>query len=176
MKTKQLLFFAFLISACIILLSFRSKPVQAKPEVRNLHHIDYMMKHKVPIDTALKIEKSVRVWSDHFGIDENLVLAVIKTESTFRKNAIGTKNDSGLMQVVPKWHPEKIATAKDVIGDANLLNIQTNIFIGTWVLSDCLYKHGNETKALLCYNGSLGKRTDYAKKVLKFKRKIEETV
>ena len=68
----------------------------------------------------------------HNGIDENLVYAVIKAESGFRKNAKSDAGAVGLMQIMP-------ATAFFVrqlyaLPDGDLFEPSYNILIGTHYL------------------------------------------
>jgi TPR repeat protein len=47
------------------------------------------------------IESWVQQIAPHYGIDPNLVMAVIKAESAFKMNAMSNKNAQGLMQLIP---------------------------------------------------------------------------
>jgi len=73
------------------------------------------------------------------------------------------------MQVIPKWHKEKVIAARDKLGNPELFNIDTNIFIGAWILKDCLIKHKDTSKALLCYSGQT---EGYDQKVMREYRKF----
>lgn len=102
---------------------------------------------------ANQIVHSVYKWSSEFKVDKKLLLAIAKVESTFNKYAISPSGALGIMQVIPKWHKEKVIAARDKLGNPELFNIDTNIFIGAWILKDCLIKHRDTSKALLCYSG-----------------------
>ncbi len=94
------------------------------------------------------------------GLQPELVLAVIQTESAFNQFAISRVGAQGLMQVMPFW--------KNEIGreDDNLTQVATNLRYGCTILSYYLDKEkGNLTRALARYNGSLGK-TWYPERVL----------
>lgn len=112
-------------------------------------------------------------WAAKYRIDPLLILSVIHTESTFAKHAISSAGAFGLMQVLPKWHLDKIKDARDVTGTPELFDIDTNIYLGTRILKECQNKYQTIEKSLLCYNGSVGTNSDYAIKVLKNKRKLE---
>jgi soluble lytic murein transglycosylase-like protein len=94
-----------------------------------------------------------------------LVLAVIAVESTFRPRVVSHAGARGLMQIIPKWHPDTIAE----IGGANaLFDPNKNIQAGVRILAEYLdAQDGNLRKALLRYNGShRNPRSPYADKVL----------
>jgi soluble lytic murein transglycosylase-like protein len=94
-----------------------------------------------------------------------LVLAVIAVESTFRPRVVSHAGARGLMQIIPKWHPDTIAA----IGGAQaLFDPVKNIQAGVRILVQYLEaQDGNLRRALLRYNGSLrNPRSPYADKVL----------
>ena len=80
------------------------------------------------------------------NIDPFLIVSLMKTESKFHPRAKSTEGARGLMQVIPKWHQDKIK-------GRNIEHIETNIEVGTQVLADCLDKHrGRLRRALNCYS------------------------
>jgi soluble lytic murein transglycosylase-like protein len=89
--------------------------------------------------------------SQNQKIDPLLTLAVIKVESNFDYMAASkTSNASGLMQIIPYWHKDKITVAQ-------VFDPTANIRAGTKALRDYLGNHGGDVnKALKNYNGSLG--------------------
>jgi soluble lytic murein transglycosylase-like protein len=118
----------------------------------------------IPRNEAKEIMSSIYRWANAFNVDNKLVLAITKIESGFNKYAISSSGAFGLMQVVPSWHKEKVIRARDTLGDPNLFSINTNIYIGTWILKDCIKKHVGVYAALQCYSGGT---PGYADKVLK---------
>ena len=89
------------------------------------------------------------------GIDPVLVLAVAAVESKFKSRAVNpVTGATGLMQVVPQWHQDKIVKLG---GDPALLLIEPNIAVGTAILADYLEaEDGNLEQALGRYLGSAG--------------------
>lgn len=84
-------------------------------------------------------------------LEFELLLAVIFVESSFNPNAESGYGAIGLMQVVPKWHLDKI----NQYGDESILyDIPTNITIGTDILVGYLQREGDIRTALHRYNGS----------------------
>jgi soluble lytic murein transglycosylase-like protein len=84
------------------------------------------------------------------GLDPDLVLAVIRVESNFRKYAISSAGARGYMQIKTFW--------ADIVGEpsSDLFNVKTNLRLGCAILRSYLDKeHGNVDRALARYNGSL---------------------
>lgn len=105
------------------------------------------VKASVSTDTIRRIINVVYAQARKHDIDPFLIITTIKTESRFRANAKSSAGAQGLMQVMPRWHRDKIA-------GRNIRNIETNIEVGTTILVDCLDKHNqNVNLALICYSG-----------------------
>lgn len=112
--------------------------------------------------TRLDFLTTVQYEAKRAGLDPQLVLGVIEVESNFRKYAVSRAGARGYMQVMPFW--------AELIGSAehNLFNLRTNLRYGCIILRHYLdIERGDLTRALARYNGSLGKKSSYATKVLK---------
>lgn len=109
------------------------------------------------------------------GVDPYLILAVMAIESSFNPVAQSSAGAVGLMQVIPRWHPETGAS------EINLTDDQKNIKAGAVALKKFLkMSSGNVEMALLKYNGSARDPSKkYAKKVMgrwmKFKAWAQDT-
>ena len=95
-------------------------------------------------------EEFVSMYSDEYGVDENLVFAVIKAESNFQEDAVSHKDALGLMQIM-KETAEDVARKYNIEIDFNnsereILNVQNNIKIGTKYLAVLLEKYKNIPK------------------------------
>ena len=111
-------------------------------------------------EDRLKLLKVVHREANRVGLQPELVLAVIHTESTFNRFAVSSVGAQGLMQIMPFWRKE---LGRD---DDNLIELETNIRYGTTILSYYLKREkGNLSRALARYNGSLGK-TWYPERVM----------
>ena len=105
-------------------------------------------------------EEFVSMYSDEYGVDENLVFAVIKAESNFQEDAVSHKDALGLMQIM-KETAEDVAKKYNIEIDFNnsekeLLNVQNNIKIGTKYLAVLLEKYKNKEVAVAAYNAGIG--------------------
>jgi soluble lytic murein transglycosylase-like protein len=104
---------------------------------------------------------SVQYEAKRAGLDPQLVLGVIDVESRFRKYAVSRSGARGYMQVMPFW--------VDLIGSAghNLFSLRTNLRYGCTILRHYVdLERGDLARALARYNGSLGRKSDYAARVL----------
>ena len=94
----------------------------------------------------------------------NLILGIIEAESNFEQYAISSSSAIGYMQILPKWHKDKIAELKN----HDIYATESNIHLGVRILKDCMeLHHHNIRKSLSCYNGSQNDTTmKYANIVL----------
>lgn len=123
-------------------------------------------KSLVSTATVKRIVNAVYAQSQKHGIDPLLILSTIRQESRFKVQAKSSHGAKGLMQVMPRWHQDKIA-------GRNIFNIETNIEVGTQILVDCLDKNKQQvSKALNCYSG--GAR-NYEKKLREGHRSLRST-
>lgn len=110
--------------------------------------------------------------SSEFEVSETLVLSVVHTESRCNPNALGSSNDTGLMQIVPKWHQDRI---KNLEVD-NLFDPYQNMRVGVSLLK-ALDVNNNAIDALVVYNGGYRRPQvsyAYANKVLLKSNTYEE--
>lgn len=120
----------------------------------------------VPTEKALKLIYTAKDVGNEFSVDPRLILAIISVESSFKEDAGSHAGAIGLMQVVPKWHGDRIKTINTA--KKNLDHPETNIRLGTLIYKDFLRSSKNNmARALQMYNGSLGDETKaYSSKVL----------
>lgn len=98
------------------------------------------------------------------AIDPLLILAVIAIESSFNPSAISMVGAKGLMQVMPKFHMDKIALHGD---EQVLFDPKTNVLVGAKILREYLRRFGETTSALQMYVGAANDASSsYARRVL----------
>lgn len=87
-------------------------------------------------------------------LDPFLVLAVIKTESSFRKSVVSHKGAIGLMQILPNTahYVSQMHEHIELTSSNELFEPETNILIGINYLSYLLDKFENQKYALIAYN------------------------
>lgn len=84
-------------------------------------------------------------------IEPLLLLAVISVESGFNPIAESVFGAQGLMQVIPKFHPEKLASEGD---NATLLDPLVNIRVGAQVIKEYTKSEGSLQAGLQKYAGA----------------------
>jgi soluble lytic murein transglycosylase-like protein len=104
------------------------------------------------------------------GIDPLLIVAIMGVESSFNPRAVSNMGAQGLMQVIPKYHQDKIGARR---GGNALFDPEFNVHVGTQVLHEGLRRYGSLQRALQYYNGSLtDPNARYTRKVLSFKKRL----
>ncbi|SHH89229.1 Transglycosylase SLT domain-containing protein [Clostridium collagenovorans DSM 3089] len=97
-----------------------------------------------------KIAVAIDKASAKYGVDANLIRAIIKAESNFNPNAVSSAGAMGLMQIMP-------ANFKS-LGITDPLSIEQNIEGGVRHIKQYLDRYnGNVEMALMAYNGGPGR-------------------
>jgi soluble lytic murein transglycosylase-like protein len=109
--------------------------------------------------------------ADLHRLDALLILAVMAIESRYNPVAESVVGAKGLMQVIAKYHPEKLS---DHGGEQALLQPEINILVGAQILREYYRRFGDVETALQQYNGALDDpNSQYAAKVLAEKARLE---
>src|SRR6185295_15485030 len=85
------------------------------------------------------------------GLDPLLILAVITIESRFNPVAESVMGAKGLMQIIPRFHRDKLGA----LGDEATLDPETNILVGSRILQEYVYRTGTLEAGLQYYNGAM---------------------
>lgn len=106
-------------------------------------------------------DKEILTSGAYYGIDPALIKAVIWKESRFNPNAIGSKGEIGLMQIMPATAKEWADAEKNkYFIFTDLFSPEQNIRCGTWYLRKSLLRYTNTDNplpyALAEYNAGRG--------------------
>ena len=101
----------------------------------------------------------VQQYAAEYGVDENKVYAIIRTESGFKPEAESKVGARGLMQITDEtflWIKSKIAPGEEITFD-NLFDPAVNIRFGTYLLATCLARYdGDFSTAAAAYHSGMG--------------------
>ncbi|HJT60724.1 MAG TPA: transglycosylase SLT domain-containing protein [Burkholderiales bacterium] len=108
------------------------------------------------------------------GLDPLLVLAVIAVESRFNPIAESGMGAKGLMQIIPRFHMDKLRAAG---GEDAVFDPESNILVGARILQEYVYRTGTLVAGLQQYNGaSRDANAYYAQRVMAERERLEQVV
>ena len=126
-------------------------------------------RYKVSKEAMHPLFETVQRISKEHGIDPLLIVAIIGIESGFKADAKSAGGGHGLMQIIPRYHLNKIPNGLGVKG---LMDPAVNVKVGTIILDDAISRAGNPVGGLQSYNGSKKKKL-FANRVLAEKSRME---
>ncbi len=151
-------------------------PLQAAVEAPLEHEqrvvTDYIAKRYRVSDQAVAsyVSLAYQAAAQH-SVDPLLILAVMAIESRYNPVAESSMGARGLMQVIPKYHLEKLL---DHGGEPALLEPAVNIMVGAQILREYQRRFRDTETALQMYAGALDDvTTQYASKVFAEKARLE---
>lgn len=105
------------------------------------------------------------------SVDPLLILSVMAIESRYNPVAESTVGAKGLMQIMPKFHLEKLL---DHGGEEALLDPEVNIHVGAQILREYYRRLGDQEAALQMYGGAFDEpAARYAGKVFEERMRLE---
>lgn len=114
-------------------------PVEKEVEVIKIKWVEHLkmptvmfithLKPSLDPDVAKQIAEAVDEHSKQHQLPKKLILSIIFKESSFNIFARSKSNAIGLMQVIPKFHKDKI-DAMGITDQRHLYHIKTNIDLG----------------------------------------------
>lgn len=102
----------------------------------------------------LEYKQIIIEYADFYGINRALVFAVVKSESSFNKNAVSSKGAKGLMQITDKT-AEYIAK-KLGVEEYDLFDEEININFGCFYIKYLYTRFKDIETALVAYNAGEG--------------------
>lgn len=147
-----------------------AEPVAVSLEPRLRGAMDYVSRrYKVSTEAVQPIFATAQRVGRELHIDPLLIIAVIGVESGFNPFSQSVFGAQGLMQVVPRFHQDKLPE------EASFLDPVTNVQVGARVLKESIRRHGGLEEGLQQFGGALsdaGRR--YATKVLAERQRLEQ--
>lgn len=115
---------------------------------------DFIYKESYP----KKYSEYVAKYSQEFGVDENLVYAVIRSESGFNPNAVSEVDAKGLMQITEDtfyWAHSRMDNPSDVTYD-DIFDSEVNIKYGVYILRLLHDEFQQESTSIAAYHAGWG--------------------
>ncbi len=130
----------------------------------------YRVSQEVAFDLVSLAHKAGR----ELQLDPLLIIAVISVESSFNPIAESVAGAKGLMQIIPKYHGDKL---DEFGGPEAVFDPATNIQVGAQILKEYIRHTGNVGIGLQMYAGALGDNEDqYTNKVMGVKQRLQQVV
>lgn len=113
--------------------------------------------------TAFKIAFPVKhldlimKYADKYGLDHDLVCAIIRAESNFDESAVSKRGAEGLMQIIKltgDWGAGEIGIQDYTY--AKIKDPEINLDIGCWYIAKLLKQYEHTDTALAAYNAGSG--------------------
>ncbi|HEX7052564.1 MAG TPA: lytic transglycosylase domain-containing protein [Burkholderiales bacterium] len=128
-------------------------------------------RYVVALAASEQVVQAAYAAAEEVGLDPLLLLAVAAVESSFNPLAESVMGAKGLMQIIPKWHRDKLARLG---GDEALFDPEANILLGAIILKEYVRRTGNLEAGLQFYNGAFFDPTaQYARKVMAERARLE---
>lgn len=134
--------------------------------------VDYLSRKYRVAGTAVEpLVVAARTAGERLRLDPMLILAVMAIESGFNPIAESPMGAQGLMQVIPRFHRDKLEALS---GGGSLLDPVVNIQVGAMVLKESIRRAGSLEAGLQQYAGAVSDEEGlYAAKVLAERQRIE---
>jgi soluble lytic murein transglycosylase-like protein len=131
-------------------------------------------RYRVSQDVAYDFVRVAHQAGHQLQLDPLLIIAVIAVESRFNPIAESVAGAKGLMQIIPKYHSDKL---EEFGGEKAVYDPAANIQVGAQILKEYLRLTGNLGSALQMYAGALGDSEDqYSSKVLNEKYRLQQAL
>ncbi len=131
-------------------------------------------RYRVSPDALRPIFQTVQLSGRERNLDPLLIVAIIGIESSFNPFSESSMGALGLMQVVPRFHQDKLPAGAE---KSHFLDPVTNIRVGTHVLQESISRNGGLIAGLQQFGGAINdEERTYSNKVLAEKERLEQAV
>ncbi|MBM3392929.1 MAG: lytic transglycosylase domain-containing protein [Betaproteobacteria bacterium] len=136
--------------------------------------IDYVSrKYRVAASAIEPLVIAAMDTGERLRLDPMLIVAVMAVESGFNPIAESPMGAQGLMQVIPRFHQDKL----EKLSADSLLDPRVNIEVGAMVLKESIRRAGSLEDGLQQYAGAISDEEGlYAAKVLAEKQRLEAAI
>lgn len=115
---------------------------------------DFLSKEDLQLIYPRFYSQLVSKYAEEYEVDENLIYALIRSESFFDEGVSSTAGALGLTQLMQLTGDDIAAKLK--VKDYNLLDAETNIRFGTYYISELIKRcDGSALQALFSYNAGI---------------------
>jgi soluble lytic murein transglycosylase-like protein len=131
-------------------------------------------RYRVSQDVIFDLVSTAHGAGRQLGLDPLLIIAVIAVESSFNPIAESVAGARGLMQIIPKYHGDKL---QEFGGEKALFDPTANILVGSRILKEYLGRTGDMSAALQMYAGALDDaQVVYTNRVMIEKQRLQQVV
>lgn len=131
-------------------------------------------KYRVSQEMMVKLVATAYDAGHRLDLDPVLIIAMMAIESRFNPFAESHAGAKGLMQVIPKYHADKLPASDS---GKTVFDPKVNIVAGAKILKEYIGRTGNLTDALQMYAGAADDAHDrYATKVIGEKRRLQKVL
>jgi soluble lytic murein transglycosylase-like protein len=150
-------------------------PVAVEPDPRRQALATYLAdKYDLPARVTGRVVTDAHAVGAEAGVDPLLILAVVAVESNFKPDARSGYGAHGLMQIVPRFHRERLAEHG---GEHMVSDPRVNLTVGTQILQEYVRKTGSVSRGLQRYAGwEDDAERRYARKVLAEKQRLQRVM
>ncbi|HWZ74195.1 MAG TPA: transglycosylase SLT domain-containing protein [Casimicrobiaceae bacterium] len=131
------------------------------------------IKYRISHDITREFVGTAYLEAKRNRLDPLLIVAVMAVESGFNPAAQSDGGAIGLMQVIPRYHPDKFSAARG----ESVRDPSTNIRVGSQALKEYIVRGGTEAAGLQLYNGAAGDTSNaYATKVAAERQRLQDAM
>ena len=137
---------------------------------------DYLARrYRVSSEMTNSVVAKAHTIGAELNVDPLLILAVISVESRFNPLAESGMGAKGLMQIIPRYHPDKFGPLG---GEKVAFDPQANIAVGAKILKEYIRRTGDVVDALQLYVGATSDENEngYASKVMAERARLSQVL